>query len=155
MVGAITVFTVIKVWLSGYFSQTLACAGYGDVPVSSLENSLFGMILFLGMDALDFVGYWVIFGVKLLYSFIYDAVYGTRKVVETLKTASATPVVAIKAVEPPPVQESTPSVPETTAPPKKSAGELLVEIYNMGVDNKKSIDSLTVDVNKLKKAQNG
>jgi hypothetical protein len=64
--------------------------------VNPLANSLFGTLLLLGLDAVNFIGEVTIKGLKFAYFVLYDIINGTKTVSDILKNQPVDPIEPIK-----------------------------------------------------------
>jgi hypothetical protein len=159
VVGAIVIFIVFKAWWNGMFINLLLATGNSDVtsnstiPLNSLANTIFGTLLFLALDAVDFVGKTTIMVLKFIYYVIKDVVMGTKSLTDLLKQEDDPVHVQVTSVSVDAEVKHTPSVPKEVVDPAKrtySDREIIMATYNNTKILNTKINEVQSDLSTLK-----
>lgn len=98
LVGAIVIFIVFKAWWNGMFINLLLATGNSDlvgdpsVSMTGIGGTIFGTLMFIALDAVDFVGKTTIMIFKFIYAVIKDVVMGTKSISDLLKQDEEKPI---------------------------------------------------------------
>jgi hypothetical protein len=163
VVGAIVIFIVFKAWWNGMFINFLLATGNSDVvsnttiPLTSLSNTIFGTLLFLALDAVDFVGKITITAIKFIYAVIKDVVMGTKSLTDLLKQEDEPVHVQVTSVS---VDAEVTHNQQTTHAPVEPAKrvysdrEIIMATYNNTKTLNTKINSVQTELSEVKTRMN-
>lgn len=161
LVGTIVLWLIWKAYWRGYLApfmfsmisnpDNMTGEEYYNF-IGPLGNSIFGMILFLALDTVDFVGKLFINAGKFIYYLIYDVVLGTKSLSDLLKMQDEPVPVTVQSVS---VNAEVEPVHKVATPPvseKKeyTDREIMIATYTNTKVTKAKVDSIENDLTIIK-----